>query len=1113
MSARGVNNYILLIEKLDQFIRKFYLNKIIRGSLYCLGFLVALFLVFNLLESKYYFSQGARKLLFYGFLFSSGGALVWGVLLPLLKYFKLGSRISNEQAAFIIGDHFENVKDKLLNILQLKSQSNLVTDTELIEASIQQKSEEIKLVPFKTAIDLSKNRRYVKYAAVPLLILLALLFGQPSLIKDSTRRLIHNNQDFEKAVPFKFIIDNELKAIQYADFEMNLHTEGDLIPQDAFINLDNFVYKLEKTAKNSFRFQFNNLQKNTSFNFFSGEVESGTYTLEVLEKPVLVDFSVRLSFPGYLQRLDVTLNNTGDLVVPEGTKVFWTFKTNNTGKVRLNLFGQDITLDPKGENIFEHSQRITKSGNYRLYLDNLHSDLSDSLQYSLQLVPDQFPSIVVESFKDSTDQDLTYFIGNATDDYGLTKITFNHQIISADGVAGPLKQKPIAGASAKALQYSYTLLASEFQLKPGEQISYYFEAFDNDAPNGFKSSKSQVFNLRKLSEEEIAAKADANTEDIKKNLEASLKETKKLQEELEKLRNKLLQEKELNWQNKKEVEKLMERYKNLQELIEEAKKKFEENAENQQELNNNPEHQEDVEKLKELFEDLEKDETKEMMKQIEDLLNQLNKEDLLQMMQKFQFNNQENKMQMDRLLELLKNMEVEQKLQNQIDKLKDMAQEQEKLSEETANEQDQNAQKQDELEKKQDELEKKLDELNKEFNDLQKKNEDLKYPKEIEDQQKERDDVKKDMQQAKEQINQKQNKPASKKQKQAAQKMQQMAENMQQQMSSQEMEQMQEDMAALRQLLENLIDLSFNEERLIMDIAQNNVNTPHYVSLIQQQYKLKDNFQLIQDSLIELSKRVPQIETFITDKISEVNENMQLSVDRMEDRQKSQAAENQQRIMKNVNDLALMLNESMQQMQQQMSSMMSGSQMCNNPTQGPGQQLPDKIQNAGEQSQEQMERMKKGLQEGGQNLSSEEFAKMAAKQGALREALKEIQKEKQNQGKGSKELDDLINKVDEIETQLVNKRLTNEMLKRQQEIRTRLLEAENAERQRGEDEKRKAEQARDIERELPPSLQEYLKKREAEIDIFKFVSPDVKPYYKALIDTYLKSLKPSAGAN
>lgn len=1113
MSAEGINNYSLLIEKLDQFVRKFYINKIIKGSLYSLGFLVALFLVFNLLESKYYFSQGARKLLFYGFLLSSAAALVWGVLLPLLKYFKLGSRISHEQAAFIIGDHFENVKDKLLNILQLKAQSNIVADTELIEASIQQKSEEIKLVPFKAAIDLSKNRRYVKYAAVPLLVLLALLFGQPSLIQDSTRRLIHNNKDFEKKAPFIFIIENELRAIQYSDFEMNLHTEGDIIPQDVFINLDNFVYKLEKTAKNSFRFQFNNLQKNTTFNFFSGDVESGTYTLEVLEKPALVDFSVRLSFPGYLQRPDASLNNTGDLVVPEGTKVYWAFKTNNTGKVRINLFDKDITLEPKGENLFEYSQRITKSGNYKLYLDNLQSAISDSLQYSLQLVPDQYPSIVVESFEDSTDHHLTYFIGNATDDYGLTKITFNHQIISADGVAGPLKQKVISSVSAKALQYSYTLLTSEFQLKPGEQISYYFEAFDNDAPNGFKSSKSQVFSLRKLSEEEIAAKADANTEDIKKNLEASLKETKKLQEELEKLRNKLLQEKELNWQNKKEVEKLMERYKNLQELIEEAKKKFEENAENQQELNNNPELQEDVEKLKELFEDLEKDETKEMMKQIEELLNQLNKDDLLQMMQKFQFNNQENKMQMDRLLELLKNMEVEQKLQNQIDKLQDLAQEQEKLSEETANEQDQNSENQDDLEKKQDDLEKKLEELNKEFNDLQKKNQDLKYPKEIEDQQKERESVKKDMQQAKEQINQKQNKQASKKQKQAAQKMQQMAENMQQQMASQEMEQLQEDMAALRQLLENLIDLSFNEEGLIMDIAQNNVNTPQYVSLIQQQYKLKDNFQLIQDSLIELSKRLPQIETFITKKISEVNENMQFSVDRLEDRQKSQAAENQQRVMKNVNDLALMLNESMQQMQQQMSSMMSGSQMCNNPTQGPGQQLPDKIQNAGEQSQEQMERMKKGLQEGGNNLSSEEFAKMAAKQAALREALKEIQKEKQNQGKGSKELEELINKADEIETQLVNKRLTNEMLKRQQEIRTRLLEAENAERQRGEDEKRKAEQARDIDRELPPSLQEYLKKREAEIDIFKFVSPDVKPYYKSLIDTYLKSLKPSAGAN
>ena len=106
-----------------------------------------------------------------------------------------------------------------------------------------------------------------------------------------------------------------------------------------------------------------------------------------------------------------------------------------------------------------------------------------------------------------------------------------------------------------------------------------------------------------------------------------------------------------------------------------------------------------------------------------------------------------------------------------------------------------------------------------------------------------------------------------------------------------------------------------------------------------------------------------------------------------------------------------------------------------------------------------------------------------------------------------KKLQDIIDAMNKVETDLVNKQLTNELLKRQEEIKTRLLEAEKAERQREFDEKRKAETAVEQKRQMPPSLQEYIKKREAEIQMYKQVSPALKPYYKYLVEEYFKSLK------
>jgi hypothetical protein len=161
------SNYDLLIQKLDQFIRKFYLNQVIRGSLYSMGVILGLFILFNLLEHQFYFNSGVRKVFLFGFLGISIFSLSTWVFSPLLKYFRLGTQINHEQAANIIGDHFGSVRDKLINILQLKKQESSSVSTSLINASINQKTEEIKLVPFKSAIDLNKNRKYLKYALPP----------------------------------------------------------------------------------------------------------------------------------------------------------------------------------------------------------------------------------------------------------------------------------------------------------------------------------------------------------------------------------------------------------------------------------------------------------------------------------------------------------------------------------------------------------------------------------------------------------------------------------------------------------------------------------------------------------------------------------------------------------------------------------------------------------------------------------------------------------------------------------------------------------------------------------------------------------------------------------
>jgi hypothetical protein len=1111
------SSYNLLIEKLDQFIRKYYLNQLLKGFLYTIALVLVLFLVFNILEYNFYFSQVVRKLFFFSFLGLSLGAIGFYIVKPIVKYFKLGKVISYEQSASIIGTHFGDVQDKLLNILQLKKQSNSLTDNSLIEASINQKTEEIKVVPFKSAIDFASNRKYLKYALPPMLLLVVLIFAAPSIITDSTNRIINNNKTFEREAPFKFIVKNEnLEAVQYSDFTLDIEVDGKILPNEVFVEIDNFLYRVEKKDANTFTYQFKNVQKATDFKLVSGTVKGKEYLLNVIEKPSLSDFSLFLDYPRYTQRKDEKLKNIGDVIIPEGTKVAWELITKNTDKVGLKFNNEPINDLSLIDDKYNYQKLIREDLIYKMFIQNNKIPSPDSISYQINVIKDQYPTIEVERIDDSTNVDLVYFLGNIADDYGINSLTFNYQIVDEKGNLKTNDSKTISTKRQTEEDFTYMFDVNDISLNNGEEVRFFFEVKDNDGVNGSKSAKSTIMNFRKTSLKEIQEEQDKKEEEIKDNLKESLKDIEKMQENFKKMREKLLQKKELEFQDKKELEKIMEQQKELQQKLENAKDNFDKNKESQKQLNQQKEEiLEKQEKLEELFEKVLDPETKELMEKIEELLQELEKEDAVQMMEQFEMNNENLEKNMDRLLDLYKQLEMEKEVKEQIEKLEELAEKQEELAEKTESEKEDT----DKLKEEQEEIKKEFEEVEKKMEELQKKNEELNPPKDLGDKkenEEQMDDIQEDMEQSEDQLEQKDSKGASKSQKGAAKKMKKMAGNLQSSMEGGEQEQNEEDIKALRQLLENLVTLSFDQENLIADFNETGINTPRYVDLTQGQFKLKDDFKLIEDSLTALSSRVTEIETFVIEKVTEIKFDFKESLERLEERNldtnirgKRNAKMGQRSIMTNVNDLALMLAESMANMQKDMASSMPGSQMCNKPGgqgQGKNGKVPkDKISEGQQGLNEDMKGIKEKLQKG--EGTAKDFAEAAARQAALRKALQDLKNEKQEQGKGGQELQEIINDMNKVETDLVNKRFDAEVLKRQKDIETRLLEAEKADRQREFDNKRKSEQGKDVKKEMPPAILEYLKKRETEVEMYKSTSPALKPYYKNLVDEYFKALR------
>ncbi|MCB0734897.1 MAG: DUF4175 domain-containing protein, partial [Bacteroidetes bacterium] len=136
----------ILLEKLDQFIRKYYKNQLMKGGLYVVAATLSAFIIASLLEYLGHFNPTTRSVLFFSFALFSAGIFGYYIVRPLLKLYRMGSYLSYQDAAVLVGKHFPEVNDRLLNTLQLHSVGE---SNPLLIAAIEQKTKELKPVPFQ----------------------------------------------------------------------------------------------------------------------------------------------------------------------------------------------------------------------------------------------------------------------------------------------------------------------------------------------------------------------------------------------------------------------------------------------------------------------------------------------------------------------------------------------------------------------------------------------------------------------------------------------------------------------------------------------------------------------------------------------------------------------------------------------------------------------------------------------------------------------------------------------------------------------------------------------------------------------------------------------------
>lgn len=949
---RQVGEVQVIEQKLGEFKKKFYLSALLRGAVFFVAIGAVYFMATAWVEELLWLPKSGRTILFWAFIIVELGLWFYWIWPSLSVLAGLKAPMSHQEAARIIGLQIPEIGDRLTNTLELLNQSQ---ETELVLASIDQKSKSLSPFYFSQAIDLKENLKYLRWLIVPaLLVIIIWFFGDLSSLFDGYKRVAAYNQEFVRPAPYALrLLNQDLQSRSNQEIQLSVEASGGVLPSEVYV-----VYNGKRqtmTPQGPGKFTVLIPPQSESFELYLGtdQFRSKDYQYVIVDGPEIQGFSIQATPPSYSRMGRETIENTGNLRVLAGSTLKWVLNTEYTDQIIWHNKTDTAYFVARGNGGFDFTKSVFKTQKYSLSTNNKQVGYEPAVAYTIEVYPDTPPKIKVETQKDTLNR-VTHHQVLAWDDFLVSKI---------DVVCYPAKdpqnqrKQTLEMAANATTQAPYTF-PKGFELMQGVSYQYYFEAWDNDAVRGPKSVQSRVFGHQEVSasqaQERLLSLQNKQTNQIEQAIQTFAEQNKQA-EQLEQNRR---QKERLNWQDERDLDRLLkqqqQQLERIQEQTEALKNTLEQLQEN--ESGENQETQQIMERVEEQVDVLK--EQSDKWEELRDLQEQLEQEDLLEAMDQNQREQKAQEENLERLVEMTRRFFVTQKMNQISDQLKELGRRQEDLGQNKTDSRtpEQKQQEQERLNSEFEAIKEALDELEQENNKLE---QPMDLPRDPGGEM----DISNEQQKASEALEQGETPQAEKSQKEAGQKMQEMAQKMGSKMMQMKQQSMQEDTEMLRQILDNLIVFSLAQEGHMISAQKRQLgswSTPDYIN---RQNDLRDNFNHIDDSLYALSMRQPMITAKVNQSLSTAGYYLDQSLMDLAEVRFSKANVAQQYVFTQANDLANMLDGVVSQMEQMSMSMPgAGSGQGSG---GQGFQLQDIIQ-------QQQSLQNQGQSPGGQGQSPRE---------------------------------------------------------------------------------------------------------------------------------------------
>ncbi len=1125
MDAQVHNIHNELVTRLKAAQRKEFRAAVLRGLTLTFAVALVCILLASALEAILRMPVLPRSIVACAVLGLTVTVAVGKVLIPLLRYLGVLKGEKDEDFARRIGLRFPLVRDHLANLLQLyrERRDPRFYSLPLIDAAFDQSRSEMEGIDFSSAIDYSGVRRGSKLLLVAGVTAL-LLFGLfPGSFVSSSYRMLHFGTSFAAELPFHFIVDpGNKEVVKGESVPVVIRVVGQSRKQVLLLTRPAGQAKFEEQVlqpgpDGAFRSAFPSLKLSTTYAAQSGDIRSDDYTITVVERPVVKSLRVALAFPGYagLPRKELD-ENVGDVTALKGTRASFRIEAGKAlGDARL-------VFNDSTQKIL-HVSGPTATGEVTLMQDHTYHILlrdeegrtnTDPIEYTIKMVPDAYPTaaiLVPGANVDIAENGQVNLLIRITDDYGFSSLRLAHRLMQSryekaqeQYTFSPIPIPPDVRTEGN-VAYLWSL--GELHLAPEDVVSYYAEVFDNDRISGPKAGKSETYTLRLPSLEEVFADADKAHDVSLENVQEALKESQEAHRELEELQQELRKEQQkMTWQQQKKAEELASKYEQVQKKMDEVNKTVEQMVKDLQKNQVlSPETLEKYQELQRLMEELNTPEFAEAMKKLQQSMQQISPDALKQALQQFNFSEENFRKSIERTMNLLKRIQIEQKVDEMVKRAEELAKRQEELQKQTEQTNPSDKARADELSREQKELQQQLEQLEKALADLEQKMQE--FPKEMplaemENTRKDLEDsqLQEQMDQIAGELQKQQLQQASQGQRQAMKSMGKMMQNLKQMKEAMQQNQQQQIVNEMRRAFQDLLELSKRQESLKNATAGLEPNSAGFRENAGEQMDVMSDLGKVTAGLSSLSQRTFGITPEMGKAIGDAMRQMDQSIQSLTQRNGNAASQQQGGAMASLNEAANMVQSAMNAMMQ---------------PGGQGMGMAGFMQRM-----QQLSGAQQGINQGTRNLGgmspqqAAELGRLAAEQGMVRKSLEQLAREAAGAGELSKMLGDLnrvAQDMREVQTDLAQGNVNPETIKKQDRILSRLLDSQRSTRERDFEKRRKAETGKDILRAGPSSLDLTTQEGKTRLqrDLLKAMDEGYAKDYQELIRKYFEALEKS----